>query len=56
MLIEGASVGTSTVVWQVFHIVTGVDVLVNAMAVGTVVTLASIAVAGRAPDIGRYTT
>ncbi len=46
MLIEGASVGTSTVVWQVFHIVTGVDVLVNAMAVGTVVTLASIAVAG----------
>lgn len=46
MVIEGASVGTSTVMWQVFHILTGVDVLVNAMAVGTVVTLASIAVAG----------
>lgn len=46
MFIEGASVGTSTVVWQVVHIVTGVNLLVYAMALGTVVTLVSIAMVG----------
>lgn len=46
MFIEGASVGTSTVVWQVVHILTGVNLLVHAMAVGTVVTLVSIVLVG----------
>ena len=46
MFIEGASVGTSTVIWQVVHIVTGVNLLVYAMAIGTVVTLVSIAMVG----------
>ena len=46
MLVEGAAVGTSTVIWQVVHILTGVNLLVHAMAVGTVVTLASGVVLG----------
>ena len=46
MLVEGAAVGTSAVLWRVVCIVTGVDLSTFAMVGGTAAILASIAMAG----------
>lgn len=49
MVVEGAAVGTSTVIWQVVSLLTGGDIVVPAMAVGTVLTLASLVVCALNP-------
>lgn len=49
MVVEGAAVGTSTVIWQVVSLLTGGDIVMPAMAVGTVLTLASLVVCALNP-------
>lgn len=44
MVVEGAAVGTSTVIWQTASLLAGADIVVPALAVGTVTTLASLCV------------
>lgn len=49
MVVEGAAVGTSTVIWQMASLLTGGDIVVPAMAVGTALTLASLVICALNP-------